>query len=1113
MAWARQPHFEAAAAAGLIALSVLLGWAFNLEPLKRILPGLVAMNPMTAVAFLLAGISLALYSGQKSGRKASTRLWVARGCAGLVGAIGLAKLVADFGGPDARVDRWLFSSRLTIVGFQFPNAMAPNTAVNFVLVGIALVLLHSQGRRGNAWACICALVCGLKSLLAVLGYLYGIQSFYGMPSFIPMALHTAIAFLLVAIGIMSCRADRGFLGVLSGSNVGGRTARRLLPAAILVPAVLGWLQLAGQRHGIVNNEFGTALYTVTNMLVFAGLIACNAFWLSRSDTKRTRAELRLRRAHDSLEKRVQHRTEQLSSANAELLEARTELEVRVHERTASLARSEERYRLLFESNPFAVWVYDAATLSFLAVNQAAIRRYGYSREEFLAMTLVDIRPAEEIPALQTALANPAADPGETKTWQHRTKTGSLIDVEVTSLPISFGGREARLVLANDVTERKRGEDELRRMQQFLDSIVENIPDMIFVKEAKELRFVRWNRAGEELLGRSRNQLLGKNDYDLFPREQADSFTRKDRLVLENRKPLDIPEEEVATQQGMRLLHTKKIPILDEKGEPLYLLGVSTDITERKRADNALRDGRRQLEAALNANQLIMDNSRDVICTVDEEGRFRTVSAACATLWGYQPNELVGRPYVERVCPEDRRKTEQVAAEIRAGHPVNDFVNRYLRKDGSLVDVLWSAYWSEADRIMFAVAHDITERTRYENALKHAKEAADRANRAKSEFLSRMSHELRTPMNAILGFAQLLEMDELTAGQEEGVGHIIRGGRHLLDLINEVLDLSRIEAGRMSLSPEPVEISEALRETIELVRPLAAEREVRLVAPAGCDCYLMADRQRLKQVLINLISNAIKYNRPDGSVALSCEIGGGRVRIAVSDTGIGIPAERLGELFTPFERLGAERGDIEGTGLGLAVAKGLVEAMEGAMGVESVVGKGTTFWLEFPLTESPLVQAQVADEEVEIQSAGSGEKHRVLYIEDNLSNLRLIERVLLRRAAVELLAARNGVQGLELARQHFPDLILLDLNLPDIDGREVLQRLQTDPRCSAIPVVVLSADASSGQRDRFLRAGAAEYLTKPLNVKKFLQVLDQTLAGPIPLEANRNSNLSSECKQG
>jgi CheY-like chemotaxis protein len=234
---------------------------------------------------------------------------------------------------------------------------------------------------------------------------------------------------------------------------------------------------------------------------------------------------------------------------------------------------------------------------------------------------------------------------------------------------------------------------------------------------------------------------------------------------------------------------------------------------------------------------------------------------------------------------------------------------------------------------------------------------------------------------------------------------------------------------------------------------------------------------------------------------------------VSDTGIGIPAERLGELFTPFERLGAERGDIEGTGLGLAVAKGLVEAMEGAMGVESVVGKGTTFWLEFPLTESPLVQAQVADEEVEIQSAGSGEKHRVLYIEDNLSNLRLIERVLLRRAAVELLAARNGVQGLELARQDFTDLILLDLNLPDIDGREVLQRLQTDPRCSAIPVVVLSADASSGQRDRFLRAGAAEYLTKPLNVKKFLQVLDQTLAGPIPLEANRNSNLSSECKQG
>jgi PAS domain S-box-containing protein len=982
IARARQPHVEAAAATGVIALLVLFGWIFNLDFLKRIAPGLVAMNPITAMAFLLAAISVALFSDGKTANQSSARLWFARACACCVGFLATAKLIAVFGGPDLGPDRWLLPSRLA-VGFHMPNVMAPNTAFNFLLVGIALLCLHAQRRRLSSWACVFALICGFQSLLAVLGYGYGITSFYRMTSFIPMALQTAIAFLLVAFGIMSCQANRGFLAIISGNNVGGTTARRLLPAAILVPAVLGWLQLEGQRHGIFHHEFGTALYTVTNMLVFAGLIARNAYMLFRSDAQRTRAERRLRRAHSNLETRVHERTAELSMANAELLTAQSELEARVRERTASLAHSEERYRLLFESNPFAVWVYDIATLSFLAVNEAAVRCYGYSRDEFLSMTIKDIRPPRDIPVLLANVAQPAGDFEPATNWQHRTKNGRIIDVEITSRPLTFGGKAARLVLANDVTARKRGEDELRRMEKFLDSIVENIPDMIFVKEAKELRFVRLNKAGQELLALAKDQVLGKNAYDMFPREQADSFSEEDRLVLEKGLPIDIAEEEIATSKGRRLLHTKKIPILNEKGEAVYLLGVSTDITERARS---------------------------------------------------------------------------------------------------------------------------------EKALKQAKEEADRANRAKSEFLSRMSHELRTPMNAILGFAQLLEMDELTAEQEEGVSHIIGGGRHLLDLINEVLDLSRIEAGRMSLSSEPVEVFEVLRETIELVGQLAAEREIRLIMPESSDHYVVADRQRLKQVLINLVSNSIKYNRPGGSVTLTCDLEASRLRISVIDTGIGIPAERLAQIFTPFERLGAERTDIEGTGLGLAVTKGLIEAMEGVMGVQSVHGEGTTFWLELPSTESPLRQAQAADEEIEIPSPDSGEKHRVLYIEDNRSNLRLIERVLLRRPAVELLSARTGVDGLEMAGQHLPDLILLDLNLPDIDGREVLQRLQTDPRCSAIPVVVLSADAISGQRDRLLRAGAAEYLTKPLNVKKFLHVLDQTLDGAVPLTANRNSSLSSESNQ-
>ena len=813
---ARKPNVIAALVTAFIAGLVLLGWALDIDLFKRIIPGLVAMNPMSAMAFLLAALSLALFSTAPAHEVALLRVTLARTCAWLIVFIGIAKVVAIVGGPDLRVDQLLFSSKLS-VGFRVPNVMAPNTALNFFLIGNALIVIHSKRRHMSPLACIAALICGFEALLAVLGYAYGIGVFYGMHSFIPMALHTAVAFLVVAFGIMSCQASSGFLAVITGNNAGGMMARRLLPAAILVPAVIGWLRLEGQRIGFFDSEFGVALYTVTNMLVFGSLVACNAYLLFKTDAARAKADHRVRRTHDELEER-----------------------------------------------------------------------------------------------------------------------------------------------------------------------------------------------------------------------------------------------------------------------------------------------KHQLETAVHANQLIMDNSRDVICTVDENGSFITVSAASEALWGYKPQELCGRAYIEMVHPEDRARTNQVAADIMTGSAVNDFENRYIRKDGSFIDVMWSAYWSEADRLMFAVARDSTERARTEKALKEAKEEADRANRAKSEFLSRMSHELRTPMNAILGFAQLLEMEELTEDQQESVGHIIRGGRHLLELINEVLDISRIEAGRMSLSPEPVLLADVLCETIDLVRPLATDREVRVTSRDVSDLYVLADRQRLKQILINLISNSIKYNRTGGSVTLSCEARDGRARILITDTGLGIPAERIEQLFTPFERLGAEQSTIEGTGLGLAVAKRLAEAMQGSIGVESVSGQGSTFWLELPLTQSPLALAKLLDEEPTIAHIDLRETRNVLYIEDNLSNLRLIERVLLRRPLVALHSAANGREGLKLAREQMPDLILLDLNLPDIHGHEVLNRLQSDPRCAGIPVVVISADATLAQKKRLLQAGAKEYLSKPLNIQKFLGVLDRSL-----IAANRNPQLSAE----
>jgi CheY-like chemotaxis protein len=359
----------------------------------------------------------------------------------------------------------------------------------------------------------------------------------------------------------------------------------------------------------------------------------------------------------------------------------------------------------------------------------------------------------------------------------------------------------------------------------------------------------------------------------------------------------------------------------------------------------------------------------------------------------------------------------------------------------------------------------------------------------------MSHELRTPLNAILGFAQLLEMDALAPEQRESVQHILKGGRHLLELINEVLDVARIETGRLAFSPEPVALGAVLLESLELIAPLAAQRLVRISGPDEIPTgHIMADRQRLKQVFLNLLSNAVKYNRRGGSVTLTCEDAPeGRLRIKVHDTGVGIPQDKLSRLFVPFDRLGAERTGVDGTGIGLALSRGLLTLMGGEIGVETRVDEGSTFWVEFPLVESPTGRSEPQEDDSQgAAPSGSGHPRTVLYVEDNLANLELIQRILTQRPEVRLISTMQGRLGLDLARDHHPDLILLDLQIPDMTGEEIVRGLWEDPRTREIPIAVISADATVDQVERMLALGACAYLTKPLEVKKVLALLDETL---------------------
>lgn len=532
-----------------------------------------------------------------------------------------------------------------------------------------------------------------------------------------------------------------------------------------------------------------------------------------------------------------------------------------------------------------------------------------------------------------------------------------------------------------------------------------------------------------------------------------------------------PEQDEIGQLGTRLVEAGQL------------------LAERERA---LRDNEERL-------RLIIDGVKDYgIFALDAQGHVITWNAGAERIKGYTEQEILGRHfslfYLSEECPAHPDMALHEAA--RDGHYMEE--GWRCRKDGSRfwASVVITAQYDSTGTLrgFSKITRDITDRRAAEIALRTAREEAESASRAKSEFLSRMSHELRTPLNAILGFAQLLDMDS-SAGQRPQVSHILRAGQHLLALINEVLDIARIEAGRLPLNIEPIALTTVLHEALTLVSPMAADAGIQLaeLAPLPDSSGVLADRQRLVQVLLNLLSNAIKYNRPGGEVRIEVTTQGPRVSIAVSDTGHGIAPEQLDRLFKPFERLGADP-QVEGTGLGLSLSKSLLEMMQGSLQVHSEPGQGCCFTLQLPGARveharlPPIVALKAPRPSVEYHG-------KILCIEDNLSSLALIETLMQRRPGIQLLSSMQGQLGLDLARQHAPQLILLDVTLPDLTGLEVLRRLRQSAATASTPVLMITADASDLTHRALHDAGATAILTKPIHIQAFLGHLERYLPEP------------------
>jgi len=542
-----------------------------------------------------------------------------------------------------------------------------------------------------------------------------------------------------------------------------------------------------------------------------------------------------------------------------------------------------------------------------------------------------------------------------------------------------------------------------------------------------------------------------------------------------------------------------------------LLATGRSIDDRKAAEAALVRANESLSESEAHFRRLIEHSYDLVQVLDAKGRIIYTGPSVSQVLGYTPEEIAGGSLDDFMHPDDLPAAAALVARVMANPGVPGSLQYRVRhRDGSwrwLEAYARTLSPTSADEGLIANARDVTDQYQAKEALhqamaeaERAREQAERANRAKSEFLSRMSHELRTPLNSILGFAQVLEDLDLPPEYRNGIRHILNGGRHLLGLINEVLDIARIEADRLALSLEPVHLGGVMREAVDMVRPLAAARGVTVIVESGppSERYVHADRQRLAQVLLNLLSNGVKYNRPQGRVWISCDASRGVdgaewLAVHVRDEGSGIAAEHRDRLFMPFERLGAEHSGIEGTGLGLALSRHLARAMGGVLALDHTSSEGTAFRVELRPATDPLVEAGGVAGRDPSTAADAVSTATLLYIEDNLANLSLVQTILLPRPGWRLIPALQGGLGVELAVEHAPDVILLDLHLPDIAGREVLRLLRSDPRTAGTPVVVISADATPRTMQTLLAEGANAFLPKPLDVREFLPTLERFLA--------------------
>jgi PAS domain S-box-containing protein len=774
-------------------------------------------------------------------------------------------------------------------------------------------------------------------------------------------------------------------------------------------------------------------------------------------------------------------------------------------------------------------------------NVGAERMLGYAATDVLnKITPADISDPQEVIARAQALSNElgtSIKPGfealvfkasrgieDIYELTYIRKDGSRFPavVSVTALRDEQDRVIGYLLIGTDNSARKRAEEALHKAGA-LQSAIFNSANFSSIATDEKGVIQLFNVGAERMLGYAAAEVLNKitpadisDPQEVIARAKALSAELAttitpgfEALVFKaSREIEDIYELTYIRKDGSRFPAVVSVTALrGDDGKIIGYLLIGTDNTARKQveAEQKLLDQR--LRDQQFYTRSLIESNIDAIMTTNPSGIITDVNKQMEALTGSTRDELIGAPFKSYFTDPERAETgiKLVLSEKK----VSNYELTARARDGreTVVSYNASTFYDRDRRLqgVFAAARDVTERKRFEQALQEsnvelqrAKSAAEKGNLAKSDFLSSMSHELRSPLNAILGFAQLMEssLPPPSSAQAVHIDQILQAGWHLLKLINEILDLAAIEAGKVSLSLEPVSLADVMAECQAMMEPQAQKRGIAMTFPRfDHPSFVWADRTRLKQIVINLVSNAIKYNKEHGTVVVTCGASApGRTRISVKDSGAGMAPGELAQLFQPFNRLGQESSGVTGTGIGLVVTKRLAELMHGVLGVESTLGLGSVFWVDMQPTAPTDLDAEALQSAALSQTRQSDDANlrTLLYIEDNPANMMLVEQLIERTPDIRLLKAVNGTLGIDLARSHMPDVILMDINLPGISGIDALKILRNESATAHIPVVALSANAMPRDIKLGMEAGFFRYLTKPIKVKEFMETMNAAL---------------------